>query len=206
MEAMVMVVDMVVMVIAVDTMARVTVLICGRKDCGTVTYTNFLNRGGKVMAGHFVKEHGKPREGEEVYTKMSCPSFQTSNIQITKEHFVDYEDGEEEGEENNKEIEQEDEELGSEAMEVLGYKCGVVECGKVVLVSRFATAMVALNRLKKHFTQIHRHLNSGQFIYETVYNTGVDTSVTSTSSLPTTSLPSPLPATTLATTPTVVYQ
>lgn len=36
-------------------------------------------------------------------------------------------------------------------------------------MSKFATAMVALNRLKKHFTQIHRHLNSGQFIYETVY-------------------------------------
>ena len=155
-----------------------TVLICGRKDCGTVTYTNFLNRGGKVMAGHFVKEHGKPREGEEVYTKMSCPSFQTSNIQITKEHFVDYEDGEEEEEDNTKEAEQEDEELGSEAMEVLGYKCGVVECGKVVLVSRFATAMVALNRLKKHFSQIHRNLNSGQFIYETQYRTEPATTTT----------------------------
>ena len=164
-----------------------TVLICSRKDCGTVTYTNFLNRGGKVMASHFVKEHGKPKEGEEVYTKMSCPSFQTSNIQITKEHFVDYEDGEEEEEENHKEIEQEDEELGSEAMEVLGYKCGVVECGKVVLVSRFATAMVALNRLKKHFSQIHRNLNSGQFIYETQYcepatATGTSTSLETTSS------------------------
>ena len=158
-----------------------TVLICGRKDCGTVTYTNFLNRGGKLMAGHFVKEHGKPRGGEEVYTKMSCPSFQTSNIQITKEHFIDYEDGEEE-EDNIKEVEQEEEELGSEAMEVLGYKCGVVECGKVVLVSRFATAMVALNRLKKHFSQIHRNLNSGQFIYETQYRepatTGNSTAIT----------------------------
>ena len=133
------------------------------------------------MAGHFVKEHGKPRGGEEVYTKMSCPSFQTSNIQITKEHFIDYEDGEEE-EDNIKEVEQEEEELGSEAMEVLGYKCGVVECGKVVLVSRFATAMVALNRLKKHFSQIHRNLNSGQFIYETQYRepaiTGNSTAIT----------------------------
>merc|ERR1719323_633602 len=156
-----------------------TVLICGRKGCGTVTYTNFLNRGGKVMAGHFVKEHGKPREGEEVYTKMSCPAFQTSNIQISKEHFVDYEDGEEEEKEQSPAFEQDDEELGSESLEVLGYKCGVVECGKVVLVSRFSTAMVALNRLKKHFSQIHRNLNSGQFIYETQYRDQVPSTIVS---------------------------
>ena len=162
-----------------------TVLICGRKGCGTVTYTNFLNRGGKVMAGHFVKEHGKPLEGEEVYTKMSCPTFQTSNIQISKEHFVDYEDGEEEEKEQSSAFEQDEEELGSESLEVLGYKCGVVECGKVVLVSRFSTAMVALNRLKKHFSQIHRNLNSGQFIYETQYRNQAPSTIVS-SDLPTT--------------------
>merc|ERR1719319_1869437 len=74
----------------------------------------------------------------------------------------------------------------------------------VVLVSRIATAMVALNRLKKHFSQIHRHLNSGQFMFETLYRESMETSMDpATSSLPTTSPP---PPPLLATAPTVVYQ
>ena len=149
-----------------------------------------------------------------MYTSIPCPEFLTSNLLITHENFVDYEDDEDESSKSQGGVLTEEEDLGPdlsfEALEVLGYKCGVVECGKVlrchhdrfhyfllqvVLVSKFATSMVALNRLKKHFSQIHRHLNSGQFIYETQYRGSSDSPAPPTApppSLPPPSGPSPV--------------
>ena len=64
--------------------------------------------------------------------------------------------------------------------------------------------MIALNRLKKHFSQIHRHLNSGQFINETKYRGSSDSqdpapAIASPPSLP--SLPPPS-----GPSPVIVYQ
>ena len=82
------------------------------------------------MEEHHASAHGPLVEGEAAYSTLSCPAFLAADLPITKEHFVDFEEREEVGEEA--------EELGVEEVEVLGYKCGVVECGKVVLVSRWA--------------------------------------------------------------------
>ena len=43
-------------------------------------------------------------------------------------------------------------------------------CSKVVEVPRAGSSMVALSRLKSHFSQRHRDLASHQFQYETQYN------------------------------------
>ena len=82
------------------------------------------------MEEHHASAHGPAVEGEAAYSTLSCPAFLAADLPITKEHFVDFEEREEVGEEA--------EELGVEEVGVLGYKCGVVECGKVVLVSRWA--------------------------------------------------------------------
>lgn len=91
------------------------------------------------MAVHWSKEHGEGEEkGEkEMYRRMGCHAFLTSNLPITQENFVDFEDQEKEpGAEGQEEStaggqEEENQEISFESMEVLGYKCGVVECGKV---------------------------------------------------------------------------
>ena len=84
------------------------------------------------MTEHHTASHGPLEEGVVPYSTLSCPQFLASNATITKEHFVDFEEREErgEGELGVEEV------MGVEEVEVLGYKCGVVECGKVVLVSR----------------------------------------------------------------------
>ena len=51
------------------------------------------------------------------------------------------------------------------------------ECQKMVAVFRFSTAMVALNRLKNHFTKMHRELSSEDFKYETRYNHDLENAV-----------------------------
>ena len=70
-----------------------------------------------------------------MYTSIPCPEFLTSNLLITHENFVDYEDDEDESSKSQGGVLTEEEDLGPdlsfEALEVLGYKCGVVECGKV---------------------------------------------------------------------------
>ena len=64
--------------------------------------------------------------------------------------------------------------------------------------------MVALNRLKKHFSQIHRHLNSGQFIYETQYRGSSDSPAPAPPTAPPPSLPSLPPPS--GPSPVIVYQ
>ena len=36
------------------------VLVCGHWECGMVTYTNFLRKGGKLMETHYSEAHGQP--------------------------------------------------------------------------------------------------------------------------------------------------
>ena len=70
-----------------------------------------------------------------MYTSTPYPKFLTSNLLITHNNFVDHEDDEDESSKSQGGVLTEEEDLGPdlsfEALEVLGYKCGVVECGKV---------------------------------------------------------------------------
>ena len=85
-----------------------------------------------------------------MYTSIPYPEFLTSNLLITHENFVDYEDDEDESSKSQGGVLTEEEDLGPdlsfEALEVLGYKCGVVECGKVGAVI-MADSITSFSRL-----------------------------------------------------------
>jgi len=168
-----------------DVFSRV--LVCTYQNCGTVTYTNYLNRGGRVMTSHWEKEHGVQGVKGEIFKNLDTHTFLASNHNIIHEHFVDFEHEEDYATVADDNIEYDvaiddtsgvdDHEVTFEELQVVGYKCGVPDCQKMVGVSRFSTAMVALNRLKSHFTKMHRDLPSEDFKYETRYNHDVENAV-----------------------------
>ena len=168
-----------------DVFSRV--LVCSYKNCGTVTYTNYLNRGGRVMTTHWEKEHGVPKVHAEIFKNLDTQTFLASNHYIIHENFVDSEHEEDFASVVDDNIESdvtvddtscvEDHDVTFEELQVVGYKCGVPDCQKMVAVSRFSTAMVALNRLKSHFTKMRRDLPSDDFKYETRYNHDVEDAV-----------------------------
>jgi len=168
-----------------DVFSRV--LVCSYQDCGLVTYTNYLNRGGKVMAQHWEKEHGVQGVHGDIFKNLDTHTFLASNHNILQEKFVDFEHEEDFISAADDNLDDDvviddtsgidDHEITFEELQVVGYKCGVPECQKMVAVSRFSTAMVALNRLKSHFTKMHRELPSEDFKYETRYNHDVENAV-----------------------------
>jgi len=168
-----------------DVFSRV--LVCTFQNCGLVTYTNYLNRGGRLMTAHWEKEHGVKEVNEDIYNNLDTLTFLASNHNILHEKFVDFEHEEDFANAADENLDDDvviddtsgvdDHEVTFEELQVVGYECGVPECQKMVAVSRFSTAMVALNRLKNHFTKMHRELSSEDFKYETRYNHDLENAV-----------------------------
>lgn len=139
------------------------------------------------MTAHWEKEHGVQEVHGDIFKNLDTQTFLASNHNIIHENFVDFEHDEDFATVVDENIDDDvviddtsgvdDHEVTFEELQVVGYKCGVPECQKMVAVSRFSTAMVALNRLKSHFTKMHRDLPSEDFKYETRYNHDVENAV-----------------------------
>jgi len=166
-----------------DVFSRV--LVCTYKRCGLVTYTNYLNRGGRVMAAHWEREHGLKEEFDQIYDNMDTLTFLAGNHNINHEEFVDFEHEEDFPSSLDDNLDDDvientsgldDPEVSPGEMQITGYRCGIIDCHKTVAVSKVSTSMVALNRLKNHFSKMHKELPSEDFKYEIQYHQDFDNS------------------------------
>ena len=162
------------------------------------------------MASHWEQEHGSKGVQGNIFSNLDTPTFLSSNHNITEEKYVDFEHEEDFANVADDNIDDDedvvdDAEVAFEELQIVGYKCGVPDCQKMVEVSKFITAMVAVNRLKKHFTQMHRDLPSEDFKYETKYNHDMENAVTVVVEDVATPTPPPPPPPAIEY-PTLVYQ